>query len=264
MDRMGEGWAPNPEVYTRAVRVMRPLQAYHRHHVAGLDRIPRTGRVLLVVHHTFATYDSFLMGLALTEFTGRIMRGLGDDLIFRTPFLRDLGWNVGIVPASPGAGRELLEQEQMVGVAPGGMWEALRGSSERYQTRWGQRRGFIRLALQTGSPLVLAACRTGDDLYTVYDNPLTRRIYRKWHFPVPIVRGLGPTLLPRPVRLTHHLSEPIVPPQHDPAREAEQVEALFARCEQTMDDLLHCADPGIPVWRGPPEDLLQQHLRDNL
>jgi len=250
-----DSWAPDPTVYTKAVRVMRPLQVVHRHHVAGLDHIPREGRVLLVVHHTFATYDAFLMGLALTEFTGRVMRGLGDDLLFKVPGLRTITHNVGIVPASPGAGQRLLEAGNMVGVAPGGMWEALRGKHERYQTRWGDRRGFIRLALRTGSPIVLAACRTGDDLYTVYDNPITRRVYKRWHIPIPVARGWGPTLLPRPVQLTHHLSAPIVPPPHDPTHEAAQIEALFQRCLDGMNTLLHSADPGIPVWRGPPEPL---------
>jgi 1-acyl-sn-glycerol-3-phosphate acyltransferase len=246
-------WQPSLGTYRRAVAVMRPLQVYHRHHVAGLQHIPSEGRVLLVVHHTFATYDSFLLGLAITELTGRITRGLADDLLFKTPLVRTIASTVGLVPASPGAARRLLEHEQLVAVAPGGMWEALRGRDERYRTRWADRRGFVRLALRSGTPMVLAACRTGDDLYTVYDNPITRRVYRRWHLPLPLARGLGPTLLPRPVPLTHHLAAPIVPPPHDPARESEQVEALFARCETVMHQLLHAADPGEPVWRGPSE-----------
>ncbi|HCH61348.1 MAG: hypothetical protein CL927_18155 [Deltaproteobacteria bacterium] len=245
-------WQPSMGAYRQVVRVMRPLQAYHRHHVAGMDHLPKHGRVLLVVHHTFATYDSFLLGLALTEFSGRVPRGLSDDLLFKTPLVRTFGRNIGLVPASPGAARHLLEQEQVVEVAPGGMWEALRGQRERYQTRWERRRGFVRLALRTSTPLVLAACRTADDLYTVYDNPFTREAYARWHLPFPLVRGLGPTLLPRPVRLTHHLAPPITPPPHDPAHEAEQIEALFTTCQATMNRLLHTADPGICVWRGPP------------
>lgn len=254
-------WHPTPEVYRNAVRVMRPLQAYHRHHVSGMDHIPRSGPVLLVVHHTFATYDSFLLGLALTEFTGRVMRGLGDDLIFKTPVMRDLGRNVGLVPASPGAGSRLLEVGNMVGVAPGGMWEALRGRTERYRVRWEDRRGFVKLALRTRASIVLAACRTGDDLYSVYDNPLTRALYRRWRIPLPLVRGWGPTLLPRPVRLTHHLSTPILPPPYDPAQASEQVASLFETCRAGMQSLLHRTDPGIPVWRGPPEPLDHDSLR---
>lgn len=253
-------WQPSVDAYRRGVTLLRPLQMYHRHHVAGLHHIPPRGRMVLVVHHTFATYDSFLLGLSLAEFTGRIPRGLSDDLLFRVPFLRTFGRDVGLVPASPGAAQRLLEQEQMVAVAPGGMWEALRGRHERYQTRWERRRGFIRLALRMGAPLVLVACRTGDDLYTVYDNPITRAVYRRWHLPLPLVRGLGPTLLPRPIQLTHHLAAPIVPPRHEPAREAEQIEALFDQCKTVMDTLLHAADPGIPVWRGSREVRLDATL----
>lgn len=249
---MTSPWQPDPDVQAGALAILRPLQRYHHHHVAGLEHVPRQGRVLLVMHHTFATYDSFLFGVALHEFTGRTPRGLGDNLIFKTPVLGRWGRGVGLVPASPTAGRELLEQEQLVGVAPGGMWEALRDRKERYRVRWGRRRGFVRLALRTGSPMLLAACRMADDLYTVYDNRLTRAVYRRFKAPLPVVRGLGPTLLPRPVPLTHHVAPPIVPPVYNPAREADQIEALFADACATMDRLLHSADPGVPVFNGPP------------
>ncbi len=242
--------APDPAVLRRVRAAFRPLQLWHRHHVAGMHHIPRTGPVLLVVHHTFATYDSFLFGLALFEHTGRVSKGLGDDRIFQIPVLRDMAAAVGISPASPNAGQQMLAAGEVVGVAPGGMWEALRGKTERYQTRWGDRRGFIRLALHTGTPMVLVACRTGDDIYSVYDNPVTRSVYHKWHLPLPVVRGWGPTLLPRPVQLTHHVSAPIVPPLYQPDEEAAQVEALFAQTASAMDRLLLSAEPGVPAWAG--------------
>jgi len=245
-------WNPDPATYRRTASVLRPLQRLHRQHVSGFEHVPPTGRVLLVMHHSFATYDAFLFGLALVEFTGRIPRGLGDDRLFQTPGVRRIMRTIGIVPASPGAGRALLENGELVGVAPGGMWEALRPRSERYQTRWGDRRGFVRLALRTGTPLMLVACRTADDLYTVYDNPVTDAIYKRFHIPIPLVRGWGPTLIPRPVQLTHHIAPPIVPPPWQPDREEEQLEAVFAEASATMDRLLHRADPGIPVWNGPP------------
>lgn len=245
-------WNPDPETYQATASVLRPLQRVHRQHVAGFEHVPREGRVLMVMHHSFATYDAFLFGLALVEFTGRIPRGLGDDRLFQTPGVRRIMRTIGIVPASPGAGHQLLERGELVGVAPGGMWEALRPRSQRYQTRWGDRRGFVRLALRTGSPLLLVACRTADDLYTIYDNPLTEAIYKRFHFPLPLVRGWGPTLLPRPVQLTHHIAPPIVPPAWDPSREDEQLEEIFQAASTTMDRLLHSADPGVSVWRGPP------------
>ena len=94
-------FVPKPAVLRRARRVLRPLQRYHRHRVTGLENIPATGPVLLVVHHSLATYDAFMFGLALVEATGRTIRGLGDDMIFKTPGVSDMMRAIGVVPASP-------------------------------------------------------------------------------------------------------------------------------------------------------------------
>lgn len=238
----GTAVTPEPLVTPGAVRVYQrllgPIQAYHRHRVEGLEHLPRTGGVLLVLHHTLATYDAFLLGLALYNETGRLPAALGDDLIFKTPGLKDWARDGGVRPASPGAGRDLLAQGHLVGVAPGGMAECLRPSTERYQHRWQSRQGFCRLALRAGVPMVLAACPAADDLFQIRASRVTRRVYRHLKAPLPIFRGIGPTWLPRPVQLTHYVSEPLVPPVWDEASEDAQVDALHAAAMAVMDGLL--------------------------
>lgn len=218
--------------------VLKPMKLWHRYEAHGLEHIPRTGAALMVFHHSFATYDSFLLGIEVFEETGRFIRGLGDDRLFQTPRLRDLAWDVGIVPASPTAGSELLAEGELVGVAPGGMWEALRPRSERYQTRWQDRRGFCRLALRSQVPLIFAATPRADEMYEIYGNPLTDRIYKRLHLPVPLARGLGPTAIPRPVKLTSYISPPLPVPPHQPDREDEQIAQLHAQATAVMRELL--------------------------
>ena len=229
---------PDPERLKRTARLLRPLQIYHRYEVTGLEHVPREGGCLLVCHHSAATYDGFLLGLILWEKTGRLGRGLGDDRIFQTPGLSDFARQIGLVPASPTAGQELLAQGELVGVAPGGMWEALRPREQRYQVRWEQRRGFCRLALRAQVPMLLAACPRADDLYEIYGNPITDALYQRLHLPLPLMKGLGPTLLPRPEKLVHHLAPLIHPPPHDPDAEEAQVDALHAQATAVMQGLL--------------------------
>jgi 1-acyl-sn-glycerol-3-phosphate acyltransferase len=233
---------PNVERARRAMSVLKPMKLWHRYEARGLENIPRTGAALMVFHHSFATYDSFLLGTEVFEETGRFIRGLGDDRLFQTPRLRELALDVGIVPASPTAGTELLAEGELVGVAPGGMWEALRPRSERFQTRWQDRRGFCRLALRSQVPLLFAATPRADEMYEVYDNPITDKIYRRLHLPVPLVRGLGPTVLPRPVKLTSYISELLPVPAHEPEREAEQIGALHRDASRIMNALLRRRD----------------------
>jgi len=228
----------DPAVIRRARRVLEPLARYHRFSAEGLENVPRVGPALLVVHHSFATYDGFLLGGAIYDATGRIPSALGDNRIFQVPGLAGAARALGLVPGSPEAGEQLLREGEILAVAPGGMWESLRPRGERRQSRWGTRRGFVRLALRAGVPIVVAACPAADAIYTLYPSHLTDRAYARWHWPVPVLRGVGPTLVPRPVRLTGYFAPPIAPPLYDPAREDEQVEALYSEAQRRMSDLL--------------------------
>lgn len=189
------------------------LRRYHRHEVIGLEQMPKKSRVLVVVNHSLATYDIMLLMTAFYTDLKRLPRPLIDRLFFRIPYLGDLTEYFGAVQGSPEAARQLLEDDELVTVAPGGMREALRPSSERYQIRWEKRYGFVKLAMETRTPIVLAACPRADDLYEVYENPFTDFFYSKFKVPVFLARGLGPTPLPRPVKLVHMLSDPMMPPE---------------------------------------------------
>lgn len=219
-------------------RFGRLIARFHKHQIRGLDAVPARGPALLVCSHSLATYDALLAGLAIYEGTGRAMVGLGDNLIFRLAPIRALAEVTGIFRATPENGQALLDAGYIVGVAPGGMREALRPSSERYRVRWQSRVGFIKLAIRAGAPIVLAACPRADNIYSVYESPLTKIGYKYFKLPIPIIRGWGPTLLPRPVRLVHRLAGPFQPPPFDPPRFEEQVEDFHAEICQRMDDLM--------------------------
>ncbi len=59
-------------------RLLRPLKSYHRHRSVGLERVPAQGGAMLVMHHTLATYDAFLLGVDLFDATGRLPVAMGD------------------------------------------------------------------------------------------------------------------------------------------------------------------------------------------
>lgn len=233
---------PAPVVTPGAVdflgKILGPIAAYHRHSVEGLENIPTSGGVLFAVHHSLATYDGFLLGYRMWEQTGRLPGALGDDLLFKTPLVADWARAAGIRPASPGAGLEMLREGHLMFVAPGGMWESLRPSRERAQVRWEKRKGFCRLALKAQVPLLLGACPAADDIYRVRASRITNAVYQRFRIPMPIARGVGPTLIPRPVELTHFVAPPIQPPVYEPEREAEQVDALHAEACRVMGELL--------------------------
>lgn len=221
---------------------LEPLMRYHDYRVEGLEHVPTTGAALLVLHHSLATYDGLLLALRIFQATGRPPTGLGHDRLFDLPGLRRITRGLGIRPASPEAGRALLSEGHLVGVAPGGMREALRPSKERYQVRWSRRRGFVKLALEMQVPMVLAACPRADDLFDVEPHPLTDWVYDTFRFPVPLARGRRGLPVPRKVPLAHYVAPPLHPPPLDRARFDAQVEALHAEAVRTMEALLDRRD----------------------
>ncbi len=227
--------------YTDSVRPLIPIlqaaRVYHRHQVVGMEHIPRVGSALIIGNHSLATYDIMLLMLAILEQVERLPRPLIDRLFFKIPLLGELCAFFGAVQGSHEGAAKLLRSGELVTVAPGGMREALRPSRERYQIRWQRRLGFVRLSMQTRTPIILAACPRADDLYDVYPSHLTAWFYRHLKLPIFLARGIGLTPLPRPVKLVHYLSEPLMPPPMP--RQKERREEAVLKFQQRIVDRMH-------------------------
>jgi|GEM_PF-496879 len=201
------------ELISQFLPLAKAIQIYHRYHAVGLENIPEGEGALLVVNHSLATYDILLLGLAIYRKLDRLPRGLADSSFYKNKMVGDFVKKVGMIEGTRVNAQELLKLKQLVVVAPGGMRESLRPSSERYQIRWGKRKGFIVMSIATQKPIVLAACPKADDLFEVHSNWFTKYIYKEFRLPWPYVSGLGGLSIPRPIKLTHYLSEPIYPPK---------------------------------------------------
>jgi 1-acyl-sn-glycerol-3-phosphate acyltransferase len=217
---------------------MRFLRRYHEYEVVGEEHVPATGGVLVASTHSLATYENFLLGSYALDRIGRRALIVGDDLFFRIPILRTVARDIGLVGGKREAVIQLLRDGQIVGLGPGGMREALRSSRDKYQFDWAGRRGFVWVSMLSGAPIMLAACPNADDIYTVYDVPLTTWIYQQLRMPLPIFRGIGPTPLPRPVKLVHVMDKPIyppVPPQDVTERDVEDhYQYILGRMHELM------------------------------
>ena len=145
---------------------------------------------------------------------------------------------LGVKRASPENGQALLEQGELLCVAPGGMREALRPSAERYKVCWQNRRGFVRLALRNQTPMILAACPRADELFEVEENAMTEWVYDNFRWPLPVFKGRRGLPVPKRVPLVHHIAAPIVPPPLDEENIEAQIDSLHAEASKTMEQLL--------------------------
>ncbi len=198
---------------------------YFRADVRGLERIPEEGPVLIVGNHSGGnlTPDTGVFTLAFAAFFGAERRfyQLVHNLVLAMPLPIPLR-KYGSVPASHKNARMALERGAAVLVYPGGDWEVHRPSWEMNKVDFAGRKGFIKLALDAGVPIVPLVSIGGQEtaLFLSRGERLAKalrldRMFRLKVLPIsiaiPWVINVGDMLghWPLPAKLTVEAMEPI-------------------------------------------------------
>jgi 1-acyl-sn-glycerol-3-phosphate acyltransferase len=192
-----------------------------RIYVDGLANLPDDGRFLLVGNHTSAGWPEIVLTpYFVHRHLGVRVRGLADRRVTQIKGLqRDLFEAAGAVPGQPDVGAELMRRDETILVFPGGGRDMLKFKGEEYQLNWEGRSGFARLAIAHDYRIVPVGLVGGDDVFhsLVARNSawerMTRTLGERMHgmsgVGVPLMRGLGPTLVPRPQRMYLRFGQPI-------------------------------------------------------
>ena len=188
--------------------------AYHQYSVEGLNNIPKEGRCLVAFNHSMSTYEVALFGNAAVHSNKRLLRMLVHDNFFKySSSVAKEAEKIGFIPAKRDTAVRLLENEQLTGVCPGGIKEAVKPSNQyKHAVMWDNTKGFARISLLTGAPIVLAACPAANDLYEVTPSKITNFVVKNAALPAPIISSAA-FPAPNNTRLTHYLSPPIYPPK---------------------------------------------------
>ncbi len=219
-------------------------ERYHRYRIEGFEHVPAQGGALIVSFHALTVVDAFLLSRAIFLRDGRVVRGLTDKVMFRIPVVRDLFTTLGIVQGTQENALGLLADGQLAACMPGGGLEWSRSSKQAQQLRWGDHRGYARLAIRAGVPIVPTACPAADRAYYVPFDGWQAGAWAKSLlglsrvYPLPVGFGLlGP--VPLPVRLTQHVAAPILPDvPPEAADDPIAVERLDARVRAVVSELL--------------------------
>jgi 1-acyl-sn-glycerol-3-phosphate acyltransferase len=185
---------------------------YFRAEVEGLERIPETGRVLLVGNHSGGTLiaDTFVFAQHFYDFFGvqRPFHQLAHDLVFQVPGPRASVSRFGTVPANPDNMRRALERDAALLVYPGGDHETYRPTWEQDQIEFAGRTGFAKLAFELDTPIVPVVAIGGQEtaLFLGQGRRLARLLQldkrlRLKVFPVQFAPPFGLTLLDMPLRV---------------------------------------------------------------
>src|SRR5262245_27314281 len=159
---------------------------YFRTEVTGVSRVP-TGRILLIANHSGQIpLDGLLIGAAmfLDAEPPRLVRSMVEKWSQTLPFVSTLFSRLGQVVGVPENARRLLELGEAILVFPEGARGISKSFAERYRlTDFGL--GFMRLALETHTPIVPISVIGGEEQYVSFGNLETlARALRMPSFPI--------------------------------------------------------------------------------
>src|SRR5262245_57976575 len=198
---------------------------WFRGEVRNMERIPEDGPVLLVGNHPgrTTTPDTNVFTLAFNTYFGveQPFYQLAHNLVLTSPvgpYLRKFG----TVAASHENARKALDAGAAVLVYPGGDWEVNRPTWQANRIDFAGRRGFVRLALDAGVPIVPVVSAGGQEtaIFLTHGKRLSRllrldKLLRLKTLPVnlslPWIVNVGDFLghLPLPAKITVQVMEPI-------------------------------------------------------
>lgn len=222
-------------------------------YVDGLQNLPRDGRFLLVGNHTQSGNEALLIPYFVRREIGTRVRPLVDRNMARMggPF-GDLLAAVGGVVGAPETARELMRHDEPILVFPGGGRELPKFKGEEHTLRWQGRAGFARLAVEHGYSIVPAGLVGGDYVYRSlttregvwgrFSQGMTEKLTGRSDMAMPLMRGIGPTMVPRPQRMYLRFGEPIDVAEPTGVSTERWVAAIKQRTqeslERTLDELL--------------------------
>ncbi|OQR92024.1 diacylglycerol O-acyltransferase 2 [Achlya hypogyna] len=144
---------------------------------------------------------------------------------FRMPLWKDLLLGLGFVDASFSSMSNVLRRGRSACLVVGGAQEALESYPGSNRLVLNRRKGFVRLALQQGVPLVPVYTFGETDLYTQLANPIgsilravQEKLMKKFTFSMPILTS-GP--LPKATKLHTVIGAPVPVPRREVPTQAE-------------------------------------------
>jgi 1-acyl-sn-glycerol-3-phosphate acyltransferase len=202
------GFDPETSRYALAVAALLHRR-YFRTQVYGIDRVP-AGRVLIVANHSGQLpFDAVLIAsaLMLDAVPPRFPRSMVETWTAELPFISTLYPKLGQVVGSPENARRLLRQEECLIVFPEGARGISKTFDQRYQlTDFGL--GFVRLALETKTPIVPVAVIGGEEQYpSIADIKPLARLLNMPAFPVMPQVFFG-MVAPLPTKYRLYFGEP--------------------------------------------------------
>lgn len=252
---------PRQRTLEAATRLLRPLLWTVSPRIEGLENVPHRGPALFVGNHTMIFMTDFtIMMLELYRTRGVRLWSVADHFHYKIPLWRDMLLRNGAIDGTYENCKRVLESGEILVVFPGGAREVTKRRGEQYKLLWQGRTGFARLAIETNATVVPFGAIGGDEIYdvvidgdTIMKTPTGEqidRMFRRFGMNVegylpPVIKGMGPTMIPRIQRLYYQVGTPLSPRPY--AGRADDPGAVAEFREEIADAVERCLRIGFKV-----------------
>lgn len=221
---------------------------YFRVEVQGIENVPPAGGAVLACNHGGAAipYDAVMLQMAVANeaVPPRRVRVTATEIFNMLPFFSHMYRKSGAAYAAPEDARWVLEHGYLLGVFPEGVHGFQKAGSEAYRLQRFGRGGFVRLAMQTGTPIIPVAILGSEEVHPALFTSKRLAQLVKLVFPQQRIEEMAIWVnpLPLPVRWHIRFLEPIDlgPPAGRPDRLTvlETSEMVRRRVQDTLDGML--------------------------
>ena len=227
---------------------------YFRVTTYGIENVPKQGRAMIIGNHSggLPVDGGMVMASLFLECEPpRHAHGMVEKFAQRWPYVSQWFSRVGQLTGLPEHAVRLLENDRVLMVFP----EGARGTGKLYRDRYKLLRfgtGFMRLALQTRSPIVPFAFIGGEEaLPTMLHVDFLARLIGAPYFPVPPY--LVPMPLPKPCEILY--GEPMLF-EGDGSEDDDVIEDYIGQVRDRVTSLmvegLKLRGTDLPPWLPDP------------
>jgi 1-acyl-sn-glycerol-3-phosphate acyltransferase len=212
------------------------IDYWFRMEMEGWERLPEPPALFIGIHSGAPfVWDAWTVGIQWWRHFGdeRIMHGTAHDALMAAPGIGGFFRRMGVLPAAPDSISAALAAGHDVALWPGGEIDSLRPWTKRDDAILAGRKGFVRMAIKTGVPIVPISTVGGPDSMPVLTSGrrLAKalqidRLARIKRVPLAVSApwGIGPAILPEiplPTKIRTAFQDPIKLSK-DPAKASDE------------------------------------------
>ena len=226
------------------------MDLWFRMEIEGWEHLPPPPTLLIGIHSGAPfVWDAWTVGIQWWRRFGeeRVLHGTAHDALMAAPGIGAYFRKMGVLPASADSISAALAAGRDVALWPGGEVDSLRPWTKRDEAILAGRKGFVRMAIMAGVPIVPISTVGGPDSMPVIfsGRRLAKalqldKVARLKAFPIglSVPWGLSPSVLPEiplPTKIRTAFQPPVtVEPDPDLARDDEYVDAKYEEVRQRI------------------------------